>query len=240
MNFKKGKHSSMTCCSYQFHAGSSPIHRIGAGWKLLITMIISGMSVAAREPWAIGMLLGLNICLYRIAGFGITELWLDLRFFLLQIPIIMVLFVLRHNINGLWEGFRVGLQIMLLFMPGAIFIRTTRSSQMMQSLTKVLPRGISFIIFTSLRFVPFFAREIGEIAIMQQLRGAPLSPRNLINPLNWKDIFNCLIIPLLVRAIKTADEAALSAEARGFRISGAQIGNKVVYEEKKADKTAQE
>jgi energy-coupling factor transporter transmembrane protein EcfT len=194
------------------------MHRIGTGWKLLITVIISGMSVAAREPWAIGVLLGLNICMYRIAGFGLTELWLDLRFFLLQIPVIVALFVLRYNFDGAWTGVRTGFQIMLLFMPGAVFLRTTRSSQMMQSLTRIMPRGISFIIFTSLRFVPFFAREIGEIAIMQRLRGAPLSPRDLINPLNWKDIFNCLIIPLLVRAIKTADEAALSAESRGFII----------------------
>jgi energy-coupling factor transporter transmembrane protein EcfT len=208
----------MAYCSYQYQAGNSLIHRIEAGWKLIITMLISGMAVTAREPWAIGMLLGLNIFIYKIAGFGLTELWLDLRFFLLQIPVIVFLFVLRYSTDGIWAGVRVGFQIMLLFMPGAIFIRTTRSSQMMQSLRKVLPRGISFIIFTSLRFVPFFAREVNEIAIMQRLRGAPLSPRDLINPFNWKEIFYCLIIPLLVRAIKTADEAALSAEARGFII----------------------
>jgi energy-coupling factor transport system permease protein len=223
----------MTCCPYQFQTGNSPLHRANAGWKLIAVIIISGLSVVAREPWAIATLLCFNVCLYRIAGFGFTVLWLDLRFFLLQIPVIVFLFMIRHNMNGLWEGLKVGLQIMLLFIPGAIFIRTTRSSQIMQSLKRFIPRGISFIIFTSLRFVPFFAREISEIAIVQRLRGAPLSPRKLLNPLNWKDIFHCLIIPLLIRAIKTADEAALSAEARGFRIGGIQTGNKIIYEEQK-------
>jgi energy-coupling factor transport system permease protein len=232
LNNKKQRQSLMTYCPYQFQTGNSPLHKANAGWKLIAVMILSGLSVAAKQPWAIAMLLCLNICLYKIAGFGLTVLWLDLRFFLLQIPVIVLLFVLRYNMNGLSEGLKVGLQIMLLFMPGAIFIRTTRSSQIMQSLKRIMPRGISFIIFTSLRFVPVFAREIGEIAIVQRLRGAPLSPRKLLNPLNWKDIFHCLIIPLLIRAIKTADEAALSAEARGFRISGVQTGNTVVYEEK--------
>ena len=40
--------------------------------------------------------------------------------------------------------------------------------------------------------------------------------RALANPLCWKDLFFCLLVPILVRAMKTADEAALSAETRGF------------------------
>ncbi len=88
----------------------------------------------------------------------------------------------------------------------------------MGGLRRVMPARIVFIIFTSFRFIPFFAREMEEIALMQRLRGAPISPRDLINPINWKALFDCLFIPLLVRAIKTADETALSAEARGFRI----------------------
>ena len=86
----------------------------------------------------------------------------------------------------------------------------------MKGLKRIMPGSIVFIISTSLRFVPFFVREIEQIALMQRLRGASVAPRDLMNPLNWKDLFDCLFIPLLIRAIKTAEEAALSAEARGF------------------------
>ena len=88
----------------------------------------------------------------------------------------------------------------------------------MAGLKRTLPMSIVFVIFTSLRFVPFFVREIEEIALMQRLRGASVAPRDLIDPRNWKDLLDCLFIPLLIRAIKTAEEAALSAEARGFDV----------------------
>ena len=94
----------------------------------------------------------------------------------------------------------------------------------MQGLKKVLPMSLVFIIFTSLRFVPFFVREIEEIALMQRLRGASVAPRDLVDPRKWKDLFDCLFIPILVRAIKTAEEAALSAEARGFKAGFGQRG----------------
>jgi len=87
---------------------------------------------------------------------------------------------------------------------------------MMGSLKKIMPERLSFLLFTSMRFVPFFARETRDIAMAQQLRGAPVGFRYAWNPIHWKDQFHCLMIPLMVRALKTARSAALSAEARGF------------------------
>ncbi len=87
---------------------------------------------------------------------------------------------------------------------------------MMYGMRKIMPYRLSFLVFISLRFIPFFAREIREIATAQRLRGARLAPRELINPRNWGDLLHCLILPFIIRALKTADEAALSAEARGF------------------------
>jgi energy-coupling factor transporter transmembrane protein EcfT len=55
-----------------------------------------------------------------------------------------------------------------------------------------------------------------EISLAQKLRGARLSPRESFQPIFWRDVFSCIILPMLVRAMKTADEAALSAQARGM------------------------
>jgi energy-coupling factor transporter transmembrane protein EcfT len=104
----------------------------------------------------------------------------------------------------------------LFFIPGMVFLRTTQASSMMKGLRRIVPYRILFLLFTSLRFVPFFAREIQEIVMAQKLRGAQLSARRAILPRFWGDAFFCVILPMLVRALKTADEAALSAEARGM------------------------
>jgi energy-coupling factor transport system permease protein len=203
--------------AYQFRSVDSPIHRLGAGWKLGMVSVMSIAAFAAQEPWSIAGLLLLNVTCYFLARLGLAELWRDMRFFLCQTLIVVGLFALRFGItDGLWPGVRTGLQILLFFMPSAVFLRTTQSSQMIQGLRRILPERLSFVVFTSLRFLPFFSRELREIAMAQRLRGAPLTARQLIDPRNWRDIFHCLMIPLVVRALKTAHEAALSAEARGF------------------------
>ncbi len=203
--------------AFQFQYHDSPIHRLGARWKIIFTLAFSAAAVAARGPWTIAALLSALVGLYAIARLGPAGLWGDLRLFLLQVPIIVGLYLLKDGVASGWgSGLKIAFQILLFFLPGALFLRTTRSSEIMEGLRRIMPVSMVFIIFTSLRFVPFFVREIEEIALMQRLRGASVAPRDLLNPFNWKDLFNCLFIPLLIRAIKTADEAALSAEARGF------------------------
>lgn len=201
----------------QYLAIDSPIHRLGAGWKLLIGGILSAAAVVAHEPWSLLGVLVLNLAYYFAARLCASDLWRDTRYLVMQMCIVMVLYLSRYGVpEGLWPGVRIALQIALFFIPGIVFLRTTQASQMMRGLSRVLPYRLSFLVFTSLRFVPLFAREIREIAMAQRLRGARLAPLDLVNPVNWKDAFHCLLIPLLVRALKTADEAAMSAEARGF------------------------
>ena len=203
--------------AFQYCAGNSPIHRLGAGWKIILAVAFSAAAIAARDPWMLLGLLAINLVYYLSAQLGLMNLWRDIRFFLVQMAIILVLYLIKYGIaEGLWPGLRTGFQILLLFLPGTVFLRTTQGTRMMGSLKKIMPERLSFLLFTSLRFVPFFARETREIAMAQQLRGAPVGIRYAWNPVYWRDQFQCLMIPLMVRALKTARCAALSAEARGF------------------------
>lgn len=183
----------------------------------MLALALSSAAVAAREPWMLAGLLTINLAYYLSAHLGFMNLWRDTRFFLVQMAVILLLYLLKYGIaEGLWPGLRTGFQILLLFLPGTVLLRTTQGTQMMQSLKRVIPERLSFLLFTSLRFVPFFARESREIAMAQQLRGAPVGIRYAWNPVHWPGLFQCLMIPLMVRAMKTARSAALSAEARGF------------------------
>ncbi|MBI5117312.1 energy-coupling factor transporter transmembrane protein EcfT [Candidatus Poribacteria bacterium] len=203
--------------AYQFRATDSPIHRLGAGWKVAIGCLLSVAAFAAREPWVLAGLLLLNAFYYFLARLKLADFWRDTRFFAVQMIIIVSLYLLRFGVaDGLWPGARTALQILLFFVPGVVLLRTTQTREMAQGLRRVLSPRMSFVVFSSLRFVPFFARELREITMAQRLRGAPLNFPRCIYPWNWKDVFHCLAIPLIVRALKTAHDAALSAEARGF------------------------
>ena len=202
--------------AFQYCAKNSPIHRMGPGWKIILALAFSAAAIGAREPMALAGLLALNLAYYLFAHLGFVNLWRDIRFFLVQMAVIVLLYLIKYGPEGLWPGLRTGSQILLLFLPGTVLLRTTQGTQMMQSLKKIMPERLAFLLFTSLRFVPFFARESREIMMAQQLRGAPVGIRYAWNPIHWKDLFQCLMIPLMVRALKTARSAALSAEARGF------------------------
>jgi energy-coupling factor transport system permease protein len=203
--------------AFQYRAVDSPVHRMGAGWKLLLGTALCAAAIGASNPLLLAALLVVNACYYFLARLSVAELARDLWFFLIQMAVVIALYMMRYGIpEGIWPGVRTSLRILLFFLPGIILLRTTRISQMMYSMRKILPYRLAFLVFTSLRFIPFFAREVSEIAMAQRLRGARLAPRELLNPRNWPDLLNCLLLPLIIRALKTADEAALSAEARGF------------------------
>ncbi|MFZ0447989.1 MAG: energy-coupling factor transporter transmembrane component T [Desulfatiglandaceae bacterium] len=207
----------LTGHAFQFRSSDSLVHRLGAGWKLALAGVMGVAAIASRWPAALGGLLLLNLLFYFAAGLKWHDLWRDTRWFLVQILIVAGLYVIRYGVqDGLWLGVQVGSRILLFFLPGAILFRTTTGSRMTECLRKVLPARLAFVISTSLRFVPLFARELGEIGRMQRLRGARIGPRQLMNPRNWNDALQSVFIPLMVRVLKTAENASLAAEARGF------------------------
>jgi energy-coupling factor transport system permease protein len=207
----------LTGHAFQFRSSDSFMHRLGAGWKLVLAGAMGVAAITARWPAALGGLLLLNMVFYFAAGLKWHDLWRDTRWFLVQILIVTGLYVIRYGVqDGLWPGAQVGFKILLFFLPGAVLFRTTTGSRMTESLRKVLPARMAFVISTSLRFVPLFARELGEIGRIQRLRGARIGPRQLMNPRNWNDALQSVFIPLMVRVLKTAEDASLAAQARGF------------------------
>ncbi len=195
----------------------SPVHRLGAGWKIAISTILSALAVGARTPGELLTLVLVSLAYYFAARLTPFDLWRDTRFFVFQAAFVTGLYCLLHGLaGGIWPGIRTSVQIILFYIPGAVLIRTTRTGDMMRGLRKVVPYRLSFLVFVSIRFVPFFLRELDEIMAAQRLRGARLLPRQLMNPRNWGDLFDCLLLPLMVRALKTATDVSLSAEAREF------------------------
>ncbi len=200
----------------QYLTHDSPAHRLGVGWKIGISTLLSGLAVGVRGPGLLALLF-VTLAYYFSARLTPADLWRDCRFFLYQAALIIALYCLKHGgSEGLWPGVGASVQIILFFLPGAVLLRTTRTRDVMAGLRRVVPYRLSFLVFVSVRFVPFFLREMEEIAVAQRLRGARLLPRQLLNPGNWPDLVNCLLLPLMVRALKTAEEVARSAEARGF------------------------
>ncbi|WP_239026918.1 energy-coupling factor transporter transmembrane component T family protein [Geomonas oryzisoli] len=211
--------TSLRSCEYacQFAAHDSPVHRLGAGWKLLFGMVLSALAAGGRNPVTLSVLVAAALAYYLAARLTLADLWRDVRLFAYQAALVIPLYCLIDGVEkGLWPGVRISTQIVLFYLPGAVFLRTTRTSEAMAGLRRIVPYRLAFLVFVSVRFVPVFFRELEDIVALQRMRGARLSPREQLDPRNWPDLFNCLVLPLMVRALKTADEVSRSAEARGF------------------------
>jgi energy-coupling factor transport system permease protein len=201
--------------AYHYRDTGSWLHRLGAGWKLAAVGTASVAAVGAGSAWPALAILACVASGYAAARLSVAELWQDARWLVVQGVVIVGLCVARDGGDGVASGARTALQVAAFFLPGALMLRTTSTAGLMGSLRRVLPRRVAFAFATSLRFVPALARELHEIAAAQRLRGARLDPRELWRPRAWLDWIECVAVPLAVRAIHTANEAALAAEVRG-------------------------
>ncbi len=200
-----------------YRHGDSRLHRLPGGLKLAAVALASAAAVAARSPWALAALAALVAGGYAAAGLGLRALREDALPGLAQLAIVVGLYTLRDGLpEGLGPGLRTGVQILLFFLPGALLFRTTDQGALLASLERVLPRRLAFVTLTSLRFAPLLAKEVHEIVLAQRLRGAELSVRRAWRPRFWHDCVACVAVPAVVRALKTAGEAALTAESRGL------------------------
>jgi energy-coupling factor transport system permease protein len=194
----------------------SPLHHLGAAWKLPVLLGASALAILATHPFQLALLLALSLGGYRLARLSLAELWQDTRWLALQALLIALLYGLRDGAEGLTRALPVALRIALFFLPAALALRTTPTRAWLDAARRVLPERLAFAVAASARFAPCFVRELREIVGAQRLRGARLSPGELWHPLAWRDWTLCVGVPLAVRILHTANEAALAAEIRGI------------------------
>ncbi|SKA75057.1 energy-coupling factor transporter transmembrane component T family protein [Desulfobaculum bizertense] len=200
----------------RFTGAKGPCAKLPTGFKALLIMSISFTAFFTRTPLSAGALLLGLLALYIGAGLRPREIWQDFRIFFFQYPLILLLYAFRFGLTSqtATESLVVGLQITLVMLPAFWFQRTTPPEAMMKVLGRFLPGRLSFVVFTSLRFFPVLLREAKAIYTVQCMRGAKISPKQLMNPLHWPEFARACGIPLVVRALSIAEEAALAARAR--------------------------
>lgn len=200
----------------QYRSGDSILHRMGALPKILGAMGFGALALSLQELPALYALSGLILSGYGLARLSLADIWRDLRWLVLQAVILVFISVMLSGGAALEGALRAALQITLVFLPIALVLRTTGMTAMLDALRGRLPERFAFAAGATLRFVPFFARELAELIEMQRLRGAHLSLREIWRPRTWRDGLACVAVPMTVRAIEIAEEAANAAAIRGI------------------------
>ncbi len=129
---------------------------------------------------------------------------------------------LSVSIEGLYLGGLMALRLVIIVSYSALITYTTSPVQFSDGLSSLFKpasrigfpvQQLSIIISIALRFIPILALEADKIIKAQTSRGAKFDHGNII-----KRIYSIIpiLIPLLINAIKKADELAIAMEARCF------------------------
>ena len=189
--------------------GRSPVHRLPAGAKLLALavgssalFVVPGIPVHSVELLTV-------LALFRIARLPWREVLDQLR----PALVFLVPIFLFHAFVTDWVlGLETVLRILVLLLLAVIVTLTTKLSDMIEVLEKIMrplrfaginPAKVGMMLSMVIRLIPLMMRQAGEILEAQRARGLD---RNAI----------ALLVPLLIKALKMADDLSDAMDARGY------------------------
>ena len=189
--------------------GNSVLHRAQAGPKIF-AMVALGTGVFMVPDWpVVSLVLASVIALYRLSGFGWRVIIAQIR---PMVWLLAIFFAVQLWLNDWQAGLLVITRIAAIVMFASLITLTTKTSDMLGSLERALrplkplgvnPEKVSLAISMVLRFIPVIATVASEIRDAQRARGLD---RSIL----------AMIVPLIIRTLKMADDVADAIEARSF------------------------
>lgn len=188
--------------------GDSPLHRSPAGAKLLV-LAAGSLTLAVRRDFvALGIAALVVTALYAVARVPWSAAWAQVR----PLRWVVVLLGAAQVVLSGWQlaVAVVGALVVLVAAAGLLTL-TTRVSALIDSFTRLLrpiarwgvdPERVGLMVALTVRTVPVIAGIRDEVAEARRARGLERSPR-------------ALLVPLVVRTVRHADQLGEALVARG-------------------------
>ena len=190
-----------------YRPGTSVLHRARAGLKLLALLGAVTVIVLLQTPWQLGIaavVIAAGFAIARIpARVAAAQLW-PLRWLLLLTAVFQVIFA------GPDRALMVCGTLLLTVAAAALVTLTTRVTAMLDLCRWLLrPFGrwvdadrVGLLLALTIRCVPLLATVVSEVSAARKARGQGFSLR-------------AMAAPVVVRALRTADEMGAALVARG-------------------------
>jgi biotin transport system permease protein len=187
--------------------GSSPLHRLGAGVKLVL--LAASVIVVAMLPewWMAAIALGVAVALFAVAGIP----W---RVAVRQLVPVLWILAIAAPLNAVFSGWEsalaMSMRVSAFVALAAVVTLTTRVSAMLDAMQRALrPLGdrvdadrIGLVLAMTVRAVPLMVEIVRAVLEARRARGAEGSIR-------------AIAVPVVVRALQTADGMGEALIARG-------------------------
>lgn len=219
----------------QYIPGGTVIHRLDPRIKIASVFTLSILIFRANpiEAFAISVFLLLVLAIASFTWALIIDTVRPLWFFVFAIFLLHALFpdvpasssalIPSLTVLGLCRGLFVIWQFICLVLCGAVLTVTTSPEELVGGIDKLLgplrllgvpTHDIAMMISVSLRLMPLLLEELERIKAAQAARGADIGAGRITARLKAAA---ALPAPLIISAIRRADELADAMEARGYR-----------------------
>ncbi len=221
----------------QYFPGNSPIHRLDARFKLIITAIYIVMLFIAGD--FLGILLGILFMIFVIDISKIPFIMIvkSLKpivpvliftavlnlFFLGGGVVLLDLKIFEITSDGIETSIFMMIRIIALIAGTSILTYTTSPIVLTDAIERLLSplkklkfpvHELAMMMTIALRFIPTLIDETDKIMSAQKARGADLETGGLIKRAK---ALTPILIPLFVSAFRRAEELALAMECRCYR-----------------------
>lgn len=192
-----------------YRPGTTVLHRLPAGTKFGALLVAGAASIFVRHPWQVAVALVVAVIGYGVARVPARVVWSSFRGLLW---VIVPLTVFQVIVAG-WEraAVIVGVIVALVLLANLVTL-TTRTTDLIDVVVRlcgplrrvgVNPERVGLILNLAIRSVPLVVELADRVREAQLARGHGVSAR-------------AVAVPLVVGALRRADELGDALAARGF------------------------
>ena len=197
--------------------------------KLFLLVGLSTSAIVTRMLTPLLSLLALALILLLAGGIRPSIMWVRLRGLF---GLIVMLFLLQCLFNRRGSallatsgitlitdlGFQTALFIclrLLIVILSALIVTTGEPRDYLLAFTYLkVPYEISFMVLTSLRFLPMLREEARDVLCAAQMRGLRVKKAGLRHQAG---AYISILLPVVAGAIHRSEQLSIAMEARGFR-----------------------
>jgi len=230
----------------QYFAGRSPLHRMDARMKLVLTFSYMLVIFFCKNFFSLGLVATAAVLLCILSGVPAKMLLRSFRPILMLVlftsvlnlfyssgPDAVILFqrqiwrwTLKITQEGVFTAIFTTVRILCLIAVSSLLTYTTTPSMLTTAIERLLsplaklriPVAVFAMMMTlALRFVPTLIEETGRIMNAQKSRGANLETGNMLQRVK---AFVPVLVPLFVSAFRRAAELAYAMESRCYTGEG--------------------
>lgn len=219
----------------RFYKSDSLVHRLNSSTKLLVALLLMAASLCAKRPASFLLLYAFLAVAIGLSRVPLKYAVKNLKFFvwLIALAVFLNLFFTEGTViarleflNMTFEGIVAAAvsvcRLVLVITAASVLTLTTAPLDLTYGISrplgfltklKVPIHELGLMSAFALSYVPVLVDEVGEIALAQRSRGAPLDGKGL-RALR-SAVF--LLVPVILSTFRKADTLALAMESRCFR-----------------------